>query len=51
MKVFFIGAWISAVLLIITGIAINGGINIWLVAWAAFTLAGWIGLTKNAGKA
>ena len=51
LKAFFLGAWVGAALLSIIYSAINGDINIWVAAWGAFTFAGWVVLTKNAGKA
>lgn len=41
MKLFFIGAWISAAVLIAISSVIDGEIPLRLVIWGAATFAGW----------
>lgn len=53
MKGFFLGGWMGAALVIAIGDAINGGINLGMVAWGVATFAGWAVLVfaGNNGRA
>jgi hypothetical protein len=50
MKVFLLGAWIGSALVIAIDNAINGGINLGVAAWGAFTFAGWAVLVFAGGS-
>lgn len=41
MKGFLLGAWMGAAIVIAIGNAVNGGINLGMVAWGVATFAGW----------
>lgn len=50
MKGFLLGAWIGAALVIAIGNAINGGINLGMVAWGTAAFAGWAVLVFAGGN-